>query len=213
MTQRLTDVFRLFDTAIVADAMDEHGLDGVLTGFETPAQSWTAVGRADTVRMEPAPDPGTEATNFPFAMLSELRADRVLVVSGTDPTVSCWGGNASRLAAAAGTSGVVVDGGYRDAPDVGEGAVPVFARARTPRSGQRRVTVAGAGNPVTVDGVEIAPDDVVVADGTGVVVVPADEARAVAATAEEILAEERLLEAKIANGATVADLQTDGHSF
>ena len=203
----------MFDTPTVADAMDEHGLDGVLTGFETPDQSWVAVGRADTVRLEPAPDPGAAATNFPFAMLSELTADRVLVVSGADPTVSCWGGNASRLAAAAGTNGVVVDGGYRDAPAVGDGAVPVFGRARTPRSGQRRVTIAETGDPVTVDGVEIAPDDVIVADPTGVVVVPADEARAVAETAEEILAEERLLEAKIANGATVADLQTDGHSF
>lgn len=213
MTQPVSAVFRMFDTAIVADAMDEHGLDGVLTGFETPNQSWVAAGRATTVRFEPAPDPGTTATNFPFAMLSELTADRVFVVSGTDPTVSCWGGNASRLAAAAGVNGVVVDGGYRDAPAVGDGSVPVFGRARTPRTGQRRVTVAGAGDPVTVDGVEIAPDDVVVADGTGVVVVPADEAQAVAETAEEILAEERLLEEKIASGATVADLQTDGHSF
>lgn len=203
----------MFDTATVADAMDEHGLDGVLTGFETPDQSWAAAGRADTVRLEPVPDPGAAATNFPFAMLSELTADRVLVVGGTAPTVSCWGGNASRLAAAAGTSGVVVDGGYRDAPAVGDGSVPVFGRARTPRSGQRRVTVAETGAPVTVDGVEVAPDDVVVADATGVVVVPADEARAVAETAEEILAEERLLEAKIASGATAADLRADDHSF
>jgi hypothetical protein len=44
-------------------------------------------------------------------------------------------------------------------------------------------------------------------------VVPSDAVADVAETAERILSEELLLEEKIANGATVPDLQSDGHSF
>lgn len=212
MPPSITDVYRMFDTSIVSDALDEHGIDGVVTGISPAHSAQTAVGRAHTMRFERVAEPGSE-TNFPFAMLNELVADRVLVIDGAGPELSCWGGNASRLAANAGVNGIVVDGGYRDASDVSEASIPVFGRAPTPKTGQRRVTVEGIGEPVEIGGVTVAPDDLIVADATGVVVVPADETAAVAETAEEILAEELLLEEKIANGATVEDLQRDGHAF
>lgn len=212
MTSSVTDAYRLFDTSIVSDALDEHGIDGVITGIGPAGAAHATVGRAHTLRFEEVDAPGSE-TNFPFAMLNELLADRVLVVDGVGPDVSCWGGNASRLAAAAGVNGVVVDGGFRDVSDVREEPLPLFGRSPTPRTGQRRVTVEGIGEPVEIDGVTVAPEDVVVADATGVVVVPADDAAAVAETAEDVLAEELLLEEKIANGVTVADLQRDGHAF
>lgn len=212
MSPSVANVYRMFDTSIVSDALDEHGIDGVANDLSPVRSARTAVGRAHTMRFERAAEPGSE-TNFPFAMLNELVADRVLVIDGADPELSCWGGNASRLAADAGVNGVVVDGGYRDASDISEGSFPVFGRAPTPTTGQRRVTVEGIGEPVEIGGVAVAPDDLIVADATGVVVVPADEAAAVAETAEEILAEELLLEEKIENGATVEDLQQDGHAF
>ena len=211
MTETVAGTFRLFDTSIVSDALDDHGIDGVITGIEPAHTSQRAVGRAYTMRFERVDEPGE--TNFPFAMLHELAADRVLAIDGVGPDLSCWGGNASRLAANAGVSGVVVNGGYRDVPEIREGGFPVFARGPTPKTGQRRVTVEGVGEPIEVDGVTVAPGDVIVADATGVVVVPADEAAAVAETAESILGEELLLEAKIDAGATVADLERDGHAF
>ncbi|WP_331234332.1 RraA family protein [Natronorarus salvus] len=211
MTESVADTFRLFDTSIVSDALDEHGIDGVITGIEPAHPNQRAVGRASTLRFERVDEP--RETNFPFAMLHELAADRVLAIDGVGPELSCWGGNASRLAANAGVSGVVVDGGYRDVPEVHGGEFPVFARGPTPKTGQRRVTVEGIGEPIAIDGVTVAPGDVIVADATGVVVVPADEAAVVAETAEGILGEELLLEAKIDAGATVPDLQRDGHAF
>lgn len=212
MANDIADVFRTFDTSVVSDALDEHGIDGVITGIEPADATWTAVGRVHPMRFEEASDPGTE-TNFPFAMLRELAPGRVLFVAGAGSEVSHWGANASRLAANAGANGVVVDGGFRDVPAVRNGPFPVFGRVPTPRTGQGRITVDGVDEPVEIDGIAVAPDDVVIADATGVVVVPSDEAAAVADTAESILAEELLLERKIANGATVEDLQGSGHSF
>lgn len=208
----ITDVFRPFDTSIVADAMDEHGIDGVVTGLSPVQKGGFAVGRAHTMRFGEAEEPGSE-TNFPFAMLNELVADSVLVIEGTGPDLSCWGGNACRLAENADVNGVVIDGGYRDVPDIVEGSFPLFGRAPTPKTSQRRVTVEGVGEPVDIRGVRVEPDDLVVADATGVVVVPSDAIVEVAETAERILSEELLLEEKITNGATVPDLQSDGHSF
>ena len=207
-----TDVFRSCDTSIVSDALDEHGIDGVITGLEPVGRRQTLVGRAHTIRLERTPTPGSE-TNFPYAMLEELVADRVLVLEGVGPELSCWGGNASRLAANAGAEGIVIDGGYRDVGEIRNGAFPVFGRAPTPKTGQRRIAVDAVGEPVEIGGVEVAPDDLLVADATGVVAVPADVVPAVAATAETILEEERAVERKIDAGVSVSTLERDDHQF
>jgi regulator of RNase E activity RraA len=204
--------YRSFDTSLLSDALDDHGLDGVIRGLEPADPGFVAVGRARPMRFERVGDPDGTATNFPYAMLERLAPDDVFVVDGVEDC-SAWGGNASRLADAAGLSGVVVDGGYRDVPDVRDAGVPVFGSTPTPRTGQRRVRVESVDDPVEIRGVTVAPGDVVVADATGVVVVPADDAEAVADTAEAALAEELLLAEKIAAGASVADLRGDDHEF
>ena len=203
--------YRTFDTGIVADALDEHGIDGVVQGLTPASLDHAAVGRARPMRFERV-ESVEEGTNFPYAMLSELAADRVFVVDAADDA-SAWGGNASKLAAQAGLAGVVVNGAFRDVTEVCDVGVPVFGATRTPKTGQGRLHVDAVDEPVTVRGGDVAPEDVVVADATGVVVVPADEADAVADTAERILGEELLLEEKIRAGATVSDLRDDAHEF
>jgi regulator of RNase E activity RraA len=205
--------YRLFDTSLVSDALDDHGFDGVIQGLAPAHTDFTAVGRARPMRFERVGGGRREeATNFPYAMLERLAADEVFVIDGVDDC-SAWGGNASKLAAAAGLAGVVVDGGYRDVPDLRTEDLPVFGATPTPQTGQRRVRVESVGDPIEVRGVTVEAGDVVVADATGVVVVPQAEAAAVADTAEATLGEERLLEAKIDAGATVADLRDDAHEF
>lgn len=204
-------VFEECDTSIVSDAMDEHGLDGVVTGISPAAPDHAAVGRARPVRFERARGEGL--TNFPFEMLDAIAADEVFVLGGVGADLSCWGGQASALAAGAGMAGVVVDGGYRDVADIREGSFPVFGRHPTPKSGQERVRVASTGDPVTVDDVRVEPGDIVVADATGVVVVPRDEASAVAETAAAIRDEEGDLASRVEAGADVADIRAEHDRF
>lgn len=204
-------VFSECDTSIVSDAMDEHGLDGVITGLPPAAPDHTTVGRARPVRFERARGDGL--TNFPYAMLDAIAADEVFVLSGVSPDLSCWGGQASALAAEAGMAGVVIDGGYRDIPDIRAGSFPVFGRGPTPKSGQGRVRVASTTDPVTVDGVRVEPDDVVVADATGVVAVPAAHAEQVAESAAEILDEEADLSEKVASGTELEEIRGDHDRF
>jgi regulator of RNase E activity RraA len=199
------------DTSLVSDAMDEHGLDGVITGLPPAAPGHRAVGRARPLRFERARGEGT--TNFPLAMLEALAADEVLVIRGVSADVSCWGGQASKLAENAGVEGVVIDGGYRDVPEIRTGSFPVFGRRPTPRSGQRRVRVASTDEPVTVDGVRVAPGDVVVADATGVVVVPAEQEARVGETAADLLESESDLAERVAAGEDLDAIREDHEQF
>lgn len=215
MAQSLVERFRKFDSSIVGDALDAHGIEGVVAGMTPVRPDYTAVGRAHTLTIERAVPEGELAdgtTNFPNAMLSALHENAVLVIDGVHG-VSHWGGNASRLGADAGMAGVVIDGNYRDVPDIRDSDFPVFGRGPTPRSGQRRLRVADSGTTATIGHLSVSPDDIVVADATGVAVVPAERAQAVADTADDILSEELLIERKIDTGATAADLIGDDHEF
>ena len=208
-------VFAECDTSIVSDAMDAHGLDGVITGIPPAAPTHTAVGRARPVTFERAREGGDEEgpTNFPHAMLDAIAADELFVLSGVSRDLSCWGGQASALAAAASMAGVVIDGGYRDSSDIRDGSFPVFGRGPTPRSGQKRVRIASTTDPVTVDGVRVEPPDIVVADATGIVVVPARHADAVAERAAVIRNEEADLTDKVSAGVAVEEIRDTHEQF
>jgi regulator of RNase E activity RraA len=213
------DTFRECDASLVSDAMDDHGLDGVVTAPSAVGSvGSTVVGRATPMRFERAPETdgdGDDRTNFPFAMLEALVAGRVAVLAGADPTaaVSYWGGQATALAATEGVAGVVIDGGYRDIAEVRAGDLPVFGRRPTPRSGQGRVRVAATGAAVTVDGVRVGPEDVVVADETGIVVVPAAHEARVAETAAALRADESALASLVAGGAGVDEIRAAHDRF
>lgn len=204
-------VFEECDTSIVSDAMDEHGLNGVVTGISPTAPDHVAVGRARPVRFERARS--EELTNFPFEMLDTIAADEVFVVDGVGPDLSCWGGQASVLASEAGMAGAVINGGYRDVAAIREGSFPVFGCQPTPKSGQGRVRVASTDDPVTVADIRVEPGDVVVADATGVVVVPSDEESTIAETAAIIRDKENDITSRIESGADVDDIHAEHDRF
>ena len=204
------ETFEAADTSVVSDALDEHGLDGVITGLAPVHPDHAAVGRARPIRFEPTD--GGERTNFPYAMLERIAEGEVFVIDGV-AGLSSWGGLACRLGAAGGLAGVITTGGYRDVPDIRAGSFPVFGAEPSPRTGQYRVHVASTDEPITVSGVEVAPGDVVVADATGIAVVPAEDEAAVAETVRTVLEEEAEVEGKIEAGAGVEDLRSEDREF
>lgn len=215
MTARtVPDVFEGCPTSVVSDALDEVdvGADRVVPGISPAVPDWHAAGWALPLRFEPVAEPGVP-TNFPFAMLEAIAGGAVFVIDGASPDLSCWGGMASRLAKRAEMAGVVIDGGYRDVPEVRHAGFPVFGRQSTPKSSQRRVDVAAVGDPVTVGGVTVRPDDVVVADATGVVVVPDDSVEAVANAASAIREEEATLDLEIESGLDLETLEERHDGF
>lgn len=143
------------------------------------------------------PDMHVEGPAFPVRMPAgdNLWLHRAVLAAspGDVLVVDCGGGFEhgyfgevlAEAALARGLAGLVIHGGVRDAARLGALGWPVFAE---------RVCVRGTGKdphgdgqlgaPVTIGDVEVGPGDLVVADGDGVVCVPAgraDEVRAVSA--------------------------------
>jgi 4-hydroxy-4-methyl-2-oxoglutarate aldolase len=89
------------------------------------------------------------------------------------------GANVARDMTARGLRALVVDGVIRDAGSIREIGLPVFARGTTPRSGSDKGGRGEINVPVACGGVVVMPNDLVLADGDGISVVPSVDHAAV----------------------------------
>jgi regulator of RNase E activity RraA len=178
----------------IADAMDALGHDGGVTGLRRLTGSGVVVGPAFTLRYEvvTADSPGTLGD-----FVDDVPAGAVIVIdnAGRD-FCSVWGDLVSTVAHARGVAGTVIDGASRDVAGSTEIGYPIWAASTCVKSGRGRVRLAAVQEPITVRGVTVDPGDWVCADESGIVVVPAGIADAVATEIHRIdEMEERVLAA------------------
>jgi regulator of RNase E activity RraA len=84
--------------------------------------------------------------------------------------------------------------------------LPVYARVAVPVTARSRIIELDWNVPVEIAGIPVAPGDLIIADGSGVVVVPADQAEAVVAVAERIVAKERRMADDVRAGKPVSQV-------
>jgi 4-hydroxy-4-methyl-2-oxoglutarate aldolase len=116
--------------------------------------------------------------------------------------------------------GAVIDGGIRDLQGLQQlpGGVNIFHRAVDPTP-IRGVTLAGINIPIRIGGATVLPGDVILGTPTGIAVIPAHLAEAVAATSEDTrvrdvfgkqaLAERRYTSAQIDVPTWADDIEAD----
>ena len=130
----------------------------------------------------------------------------VIVIDGEGFTETAYLGELmSASCNANGLSGIVVDGAVRDQKDIADMDLPVYARGVHPK-GPFKHDGGSINVPVTCGGATVAPGDIVVGDGEGVVVVPANDAEATLERAREKEAAESVLRDRVEAGEYLYDI-------
>lgn len=196
------------DVCTVSDALDACGLAGYVAQLPPVWEGARLVGRAVTTRLAPGPAPvGNPGVHLGVRAIERARPGDVVVIdnAGRD-TMGSWGGLLSLAASLRGIAGVVTDGACRDVDGARELCFPVFARGAAAPTARSRVHEDSCNEPVELAGVPVSPGDIVMADGSGVVVVPAEVAEAVAAHAERIASREAAMAGRLRAGASVGEV-------
>lgn len=206
-----TGSWRGFGSCLVSDAADRLGFIAAVPGIVPLSVPGTIAGRAVTVQL--GEYDGTAATrHLCTAAVDACKPGDVIVVAGNGRTdAASWGGLLSLGASLHEVAGVVIDGACRDVDEAVDLGLPVYARAPVSRTARGRIAEVDWSVPVTIGGVGVHPGDLIVADRSGVVVVPAGRLGEVHATARELAARENAIAAAVRAGTPMS--QAMGASY
>jgi len=179
--------YRRLYTGLVADLLDGKGVRShSLPASIRPLQgNMTIAGPAFTCQGYPTGDTKSDDTPMLIKMLESLTPHCVAVMNtGGDVSSSHWGEIMTLAAKQRGCTGAVVDGGIRDTAYILKIHFPVFVKFYMPASSVSRFELKELQVPIRIGEIGILPQDFILGDVDGVVVIP------------EALTEEILLEAE-----------------
>jgi 4-hydroxy-4-methyl-2-oxoglutarate aldolase len=179
-------------TAVVGDVLDKLGWRRqFLPQAVGPLRpDMKIVGRAMPVLEVDVFDEGSGSPGLlggkPFGLmleaLDDLRPNEVYVATGGSFRYALWGELMSTRARCLRAAGAVLDGFVRDAAGIEALGFPTFCRGVYAQDQGPRGKVIDFRTPVEIEGVRIAPGDLIFGDREGVLIVPAEvESEVVAA--------------------------------
>ena len=163
----------------LSDAMEALSLPrSVITGFVMLAPHGSRiVGPAVTVRQIPknAGDARGERLTRHQEVSRKIaqRGEVVVVDNGGRLDTATWGEFHGYACKQHGVAGAIIDGATRDGPEIRASGFPTFVRGLSPISSKWDLKTASINEPVMLGAVAVNPGDIVFADETGIVVIPA----------------------------------------
>ncbi|MBO4354699.1 MAG: DUF561 domain-containing protein [Methanomicrobium sp.] len=195
--KEIHEIFMQVSAPNVTDAMHRKG---AMSGLVSYCGNVKVAGRALVVR--------TIAGDWakPVEAIDKAKKGEIIVIdNGGRTDVAPWGELATWSCVSKGVAGVVIDGAVRDIDGIKETGVAMFAKAVCPNAGEPK-GFGEIGAEIVCCGQNVRNGDWIVADESGVVVVPKERAYEVARRALEIHKNEVRIRAEIKSGGTLSDL-------
>jgi regulator of RNase E activity RraA len=199
------------DACAVSDALDKLGIvEGYVAGLVRRCGRPQISGRVVTYRLvaaAEAPAPSGPPRHLGTAAIEFAKPGNVIVAQQqTGIDAGTWGGILTLAAHLKGVAGVIADGPVRDIDEAVTYGFPVFSRGLTARTARGRVAEIETNQVIRIGEAQVAPGDYVIADGSGVVFVRADDIEPVLAAAEGIAGREAAMAKALLAGQPVSEV-------
>jgi len=162
-------------SAVLCDALDSLGYPRQSPRVPLKPMTCTdkLVGRAKTTLWAEIAHPDANTYELELSAVDSCEADDVFIAAaGGSMRSGIWGELLSTAARNSGCVGAIVHGAVRDVAQMTAMGFPVFATGTCVYDSMNRQRVIEVDVPVEIDQVPFSPDDLVIADLDGVVVVP-----------------------------------------
>jgi regulator of RNase E activity RraA len=206
MSDGLVASLARFDTCTVSDAMDKLGLAGATYGVRPAWKCPKIFGRAVTMKLKPAGvDKPTQ--HLGTAAIDLAKPGEIIVIENTvRPDAPGWGGLLSLGAKTKGLGGVVTDGPVRDVDECEQLGFPLYSRSVVPISARGRIVQESVNEEIKFAGVQVKPGDIVLADGSGVIIIPQAKLAEVVAAATDIADQEAKMAEEVRAGKSMVEI-------
>jgi regulator of RNase E activity RraA len=186
-----------FDTAELSDALDACGIEGTLLGIKPIISGLKLVGSAFTVKYLPYNEKFSSEYKNAGNYIDDVPSNSVVVIDNAGKLdCTTWGDILTQFSLIRKISGTIVYGAIRDVQFAREAKYPLFASSIYMRSGKNRVYKFAQQCELLIEGVKIRPEDIIVGDDNGVIVIPKENLENVIEKAKNIkITEENIVNA------------------
>lgn len=184
----LVDGFKHVEVASVSDAIEQllHQKQ-YMSHSMRPIFPTRFAGTALTVKLVKQENTTSADLNGMLEAIDKGDPGSVYVMQLEDGAdIAGMGGLMGTAMASRGFAGAVIGGGVRDLPQLTRIGFPVYAQGIVPSTAVGHYRFVGMNIPIVCDGVNVSPQDIIVADPDGVVVVPHDKAAEILALAQKL---------------------------
>jgi regulator of RNase E activity RraA len=203
-------------TAVIGDVMDKIGLQRQFLPpqIQPLRDDMVVLGRAmpvleTDVFEERSGNQSNPVMAAPFGLmlraLDDLKVGEVYICTGGSPRYALWGELMSTRAQKLGAAGAVMNGYARDSTGILRLNFPTFAWGRYAQDQGPRGKVIDFRCSIVMDGVRIAPGDLIFGDLEGVLVTPQTAIEEVFSLAVEKARGEKLVRKAIEEGMSASD--------
>lgn len=210
MAHDIIDLLTIPSTATLTSVLRQLGVTRTYMHRVAPLRpDMKMAGPAFTLRYLPARedlDPGRvdNLKDIQRIGIEQISVGEVLVIDARgDTRAGTMGAILATRIHCRGAAGVVTDGAFRDSPVIAEIGLAAYAAAMNAHTNKTIHYPSEIQVPVACGEVAVFPGDIIVGDGEGVVVVPAQLAEQVAGTAVEMEEKEAFIMEKIRAGASI----------
>ena len=203
-------------TAVVGDVLDVmgHRRQFLPAGIAPLAPKTRIVGRAMPVLeadvfCDGTPDAGGPLATTPCGLmleaLDDLRPGEIYIATGASLRYALWGGLMSTRATHLKAAGAILDGYVRDADEIEALGFPVFCRGLYAQDQGPRGKVIDFRTAIEIEGVRVAPGDLLFGDREGVLVIPRESEQEAVARAQEKASTEGAVAVAIRGGMSACE--------
>lgn len=197
-SQNLIDKAGTFSSATIHEALGKKG--ALPSAIKPISQGMKLCGKAFTIQSMPG-----DNLLFHKAIAMASSGDILIADVSGFFEAGYWGEIMTVASQARGIAGLVINGCVRDGDEIEALGFPVFSRGLSIRGTTKHGT--GALNiSISIGDVQIAPDDVIVGDRDGLVVVPADRIEETIANCEERIEKENRTMKALRKGKTTLEI-------
>ncbi len=191
----IEEAFEKVSTPNISDAMHRKPCMKDITPITVEGKK--IIGRAFTVKTVD----GDWAK--PVEAIQESNEGDILVIDADGGKTAVWGELASWSCKQQGVKGVVIDGAVRDVGDIRDLGFPVFAKYRASNAGEPK-GYGGLKDDIVCGGRQVKTGDWIIADDSGVMVVPQKEALQIANRSLDVMEKENRIREEIKEGRTLS---------
>ena len=213
--QQMTALSKILTTSTISDVCKELDIPHFLSEQIHSLNSGRFVGRAKTLKIKNVEDRNKEWRGIFDALKSYefVMPGDVIVVSTDVPEKAYFGDVNSSFALRRGAVGAVIDGYTRDIDKITQMQLPIFAHGSRADDVRYKGTLESLNLPVTINGVTVQNNDIVVADSDGVVVIPQHRWSEVLLRSRKTIEAEQKIKIEAMFGADPFDVLKDHGDF